>query len=142
MAYISQSDLDVYLSDADLLDLTDDANAGAIDTSHVNECMTAAEGEVDAFLANRYSVPITTTVPEIVKEWCVQLATLRLHQRRLPVPEHVWEMAKEARRQLGLVAKGDMSLSIGTDAPGEPSTREASFQFNERIFTRSTLGEW
>lgn len=142
MSYIAQSDLDVYSSDEVLKRLTDDANAGAIDTAKVAECIAAAEGEVNSFLASRYTVPITGTVPEIVKEWCVQLATLRLHQRRLRVPDDVWTMAVEARRQLGLVAKGDISLEIGTDPPDTPSSRAASFQTNTRVFSRTLMRDW
>ena len=140
--YIAQTDLDVYLSDADLVMLTDDAGAGTIDTTKVAECIVAAESEVDSFLAKRYTVPITTTVPETVKEWAVQLTVVRLHQRKLPIPPDIWEMAAEARRQLGMVNKGDLSLDIGTDAPDEPSDRAAEFTINERKFNRTTMADW
>ena len=140
--YIAQTDLDVYLSDADLVMLTDDAGAGTIDTTKVAECIVAAESEVDSFLAKRYTVPITTTVPETVKEWAVQLTVVRLHQRKLPIPPDIWEMAAEARRQLGMVNKGDLSLDIGTDAPDEPSDRAAEFTITERKFNRTTMADW
>ena len=140
--YIAQSDLDVYLSDADLIMLTDDAGAGTIDTAKVTECIVAAESEVDSFLAKHYTVPITGTVPETVKEWSVQLTVLRLHLRQLPVPADVWEMAAEARRQLKMVNSGDISLDIGTDPPDEPSGREASFTLNTRKFSRTTMKDF
>ena len=140
--YIAQSDLDVYLSDAVLKQLTDDANADSIDTGKVAECIVAAEAEVNSFLAKQYTTPITGTIPEPVKEWSVQLAVLRLHQRRLPVPEDVWEMAREARRQLGLVAKGGLSLNIGSSDATTPDGLEPQFTFNERKFNRTTMDGW
>jgi len=140
--YIAQSDLDVYSSDAVLVQLTDDAKAGTIDTSKVNECIVAAESEVDSYLSPRYSVPITGTVPETVKEWAVQLTTLRLHQRRLPVPVDITELGDEARRQLKLVNDGTITLNIGTDPPDEPSGRAAEFTFNKRKFSRTTMRDF
>jgi phage gp36-like protein len=140
--YISQADLDVYLSDAVLEQLTDDLNAGSIDTTKVAECIVAAEAEVNSYLAKQYTTPITGTIPEPVKEWSVQLATLRLHQRRLPVPEDVWEMAREVRRQLGLVAKGDLSLDIGDGTAATPDGLEPQFTYNERKFSSSTMDGW
>ncbi len=140
--YIVQGDLDVYLSDTVLKQLTDDDNSGSIDTGKVTECIVAAEAEVNSFLAKQFTTPITGTIPEPVKEWSVQLTTLRLHQRRLPVPEDVWEMAREARRQLGLVAKGEISLDIGSSDATTPDGLEPQFTFNERKFTRSTMEDW
>lgn len=140
--YIAQSDLDVYLSSTVLIQLTDDAAAGVVGTAAVAECIVAAEAEVNSFLAKQYTTPITGTIPEPVKEWSVQLAVLRLHQRRLPVPEDVWAMAREARRQLGLVAKGDLSLDIGSSDATTPDGLDPQFTYNERKFKRSTMSDW
>ena len=137
--YIVQGDLDVYSSDAVLQQLTDDDNTGEIETDKVAECIVAAESEVDSYISKQYTTPITGTIPETVKEWAVQLATLRLHQRRLPVPEDVWQMAVVARAQLKLVNDGTLSLDIGTDPPDEPSGREAQFTTNTRQFNRTNM---
>ena len=137
--YIVQSDLDVYLSDADLIMLTDDDNTKEIETDKVAECIVAAEAEVDSYISKQYTTPITGTIPETVKEWAVQLATLRLHQRRLPVPPDIWELATVARAQLKLVNDGTLSLDIGDDSPDEPSGREAQFTTNTRQFNRTNM---
>jgi hypothetical protein len=84
-------------------------------------------------------VPITGTVPETVKEWAVQLTTVRLHQRQLPVPSDIWELAAEARRQLKMVNDGTISLNIGEDPPDEPSDREAQFSSNTRQFNQTNM---
>ena len=140
--YIVQADLDVYLSDAVLQQLTDDDNAGSIDTAKVTECIIAAEAEVNSFLAKQYTTPITGTIPEPVKEWSVQLTTLRLRQRRLPIPEDIWNMAIEARKQLKMVAKGELSLDIGGGGAAVPDDLEPQFEFNERGFSRTKLSTW
>ena len=137
--YIVQADLDVYSSDAILIQLTDDAKLGSIDSTKINECIVAAESEVDSYLSPRYSVPITGTIPETVKEWAVQLTTLRLHQRRLPVPTDIAELGDEARRQLKMVNDGTISLNIGEDPPDEPSDREAQFHSNTRQFNQTNM---
>jgi phage gp36-like protein len=137
--YIVQADLDVYLSDADLIMLTDDDGNETIDTAIVNECIVAAESEVDSYLPKQYETPITGTIPETVKEWAVQLTTVRLHQRQLPVPSDIWELAVEVRRQLKLVNDGTISLDIGEDSPDESSDREAQFTSNTRQFDRANM---
>ena len=140
--YISQTDLDVYLSDAVLIQLTDDSNAGSIDTTKVTECIIAAEAEVNSSVGKQYTVPIVGTVPENVKGWAVQLAVFFLHSRRLPVPEDAREMAAEARRQLEKVAEGDLSLDIGSSAATTPDGLEPQFTSNERGFSRTTMSDW
>jgi phage gp36-like protein len=137
--YIDQADLKTYLSDADLVMLTDDDNLGSIDTATVNQDIAGAESEIDGMISKQYKTPITGTIPETVKEWAVQLATVRLHQRKPPVPSDIWDMATEARRQLGLVNDGTISLDIGEDPPDESSDREAQFTSNTRQFNRPNM---
>ena len=137
--YIVQADLDVYSSDEVLKQLTDDDDSGSIDTAIVNECIVAAESEVDSYISKQYTTPITGTIPESIKEWSVQLTTFRLHQRRLPVPSYITDLAETARAQLKLVNDGTLSLNIGDDPPDEPSDREAQFTSNTRQFNRTNM---
>jgi phage gp36-like protein len=137
--YIDQSDLDVYLTEAALINLTDDDGNGTVDTAIVDECIVAAESEVDSYISKRYTTPITGTIPETVKEWAVQLTTVRIHLRNLPMPPDIWELALVARAQLKLVNDGTLSLDIGTDPPDEPSDREAQFNSNTRQFNRPNM---
>jgi len=140
VSYTTQAALAEYLTSDGLIQLTDDAGTGSADATKVTAAIEGAEDEVNGMLAGLYTVPLTGTVPGVVEEITRQLATLRLHQRRLPVPEDVWAMAREARRQLGLIAAGTLKL-YGDDI-AENSTTAASFSYDTRVFSRTKFAGW
>lgn len=140
--YITQADLELYLSEERLRMLTDDDKSGTVDSIVVGEAIDGAESEVDMYLANAYSLPLAT-VPSMVAEWATQLTTFRLFLRRGQVPEQIAELAKTARAQLLLVSQGKIKLDgLDLSNTNEGAYVEPSFSYSERSFTRTKLTGW
>jgi phage gp36-like protein len=137
--YISQGDLDEYIEERSLIQLTDDNNAGSVNAAIVEECIGGAEDEVDGYLASRYTVPIAGTVPGNITEACVVLACRRLYVRRGRVPEMFSEVVKDTMDMLKMIAKGQ--IQIDADEPSSPKG-EIDVTYQERVFNRSNMSGW
>ena len=89
MAYITNTDIQTRLGSAVYVQLTDDAGTGSANIAVVDESRAGAEGEVDAYLARRFAVPIDLAAnPElggILKSIALDLTEYRLRLRRPPV---------------------------------------------------------
>ena len=140
MAYITQTDLDEYLSDKVLEQLTDDDNAGEINTDKVDECITGAEDEVNGIIAVKYTVPLSTT-PGIITEICIVLACYRLYLRRQRVPEDFRQMVTDVRGQLEDIRDGNIKLP-GDPTPAATVNDEPEFYTRTRVNSRDTWSGW
>jgi phage gp36-like protein len=139
VAYTVQTDLDEYLSEKVLIQLTDDDRTQSINSDIVTECIEGAEAEVNGYLATRYTVPFTTA-PALVLEICIVFTVLRLYLRRGPVPDSFQLVVDEKRRTLDKIVDGTIKLpdvDPNTDGYGD-----TSFTSNERIFKRSQMSGW
>lgn len=137
--YIVQADLDEYIEDRTLVQLTDDSNTGSVSTAIVDECIAGAEDEVDGYLAGLYSVPITGTVPGNITEACVVLACRRLYVRRGRVPETFAAVVEDTMRMLRDIASGKMPVALG--AASSPQDTVALIS-EDRVHTRTTWSGW
>jgi phage gp36-like protein len=139
VAYTAQGDLDEYLSEQSLIQLTDDDRNGTVDSAIVTECIVGAEAEVNGLLATRYDVPFTTA-PEIVKEICVVFTVLRLFLRRGGVPESFQTLVDQKREILDRIVEGKIKLpDVEDTTQGFGGTEFSSY---ERIFGRSESSGW
>lgn len=102
----------------EVLVMTDLGN-GRIDRGLLIGALVDAQSIVDAHIAGRYTVPLTS-VPAIVKMWLADLARARLYPRG--APDGVDAQAKAAIRMLERVQAGTMPLpgeTAPTQAPSE-----------------------
>ncbi len=136
--YIAETDLDEYIEEKALIQLTDDDRTGAVNSDIVDECIAGAEDEVDGYLSGLYLVPITGTVPGLVSEACVVLACRRLYLRRGGVPTSFAEQVKDTMSFLTKIAEGKIKLDI----PGSDVVGSISFQANDRVHTRELWKGW
>ena len=84
MAYISNSDIETRVGPAAYVQLTDDQGTGTANELVVDEARAGAEGEVDAYLARRFAVPIDLGQhPELAGILASVLATARQGRRIL-----------------------------------------------------------
>jgi phage gp36-like protein len=79
--YIVQSDLENAVGTALLSQLFSDGVGGASATL-VTEAMTDAQGDADSILGPDFSVPITGTIPRILKRCCVDMAIFYGYERK------------------------------------------------------------
>ncbi|HJW23762.1 MAG TPA: DUF1320 domain-containing protein [Rhodocyclaceae bacterium] len=78
MPYATQAAMIARYRESVLIELTDDANTGAIDTVKLGQAMADADAEVDGYLAVRYPVPVVPT-PALVERLACEIAYFRLH---------------------------------------------------------------
>lgn len=136
MSYATLDDLKKALNEAVLIDLTDDAGVGAIDTGIVDNSLEAADVEIDAYLGERYSLPLTPA-PSIVAKLAVDLAVFNLYSRRQGPPDHWQARYNNAIKMLAKIQAGEIGLGSG-DPKGSESDK-AEVVSEDRIFTRDTL---
>lgn len=135
--YIVKADILEQIPVSDLIELTDDDNTGSVDDSIVNGAIDNSEGEVDGYLASRYSTPVTP-VPNIIKAFTVDVAIHRLYGRRQGATEDVEKRYKNAIQFLKNVSKGVVTLGVASPAP-ENSGSDVDFKSDDRIFNRESM---
>jgi phage gp36-like protein len=137
MAYCDLNDLLEQVPEAELIGLTDDANAGEIDESAIARAIADADAEINAYLGQRYAAPLDP-VPEVIRKISVDLAVWNLLSRRGRMEEVRTERYRAAIRFLERVSKGEISL--GAEGPASDAAAELSTESPPRLFTREKLG--
>lgn len=136
MAYCTQSDIQEEVTESVLIELTDDERLGTINAARVTKAITAADTEIDSYLAQRYPVPMTEGL-ELLKDCSVNLSLERLYLRRTgALPEDRKDRIAHVRKLLSDIAMGRASLGV-TPAPTEEGG--GSFSAQERKFDRDKL---
>ncbi len=140
MSYILQADLLGQISNAQLIQLTDDAQSGTVDAAKVTQAIAEAEAEVNGYVATKHSVPLAAPIPDLVKQLSVDIAIYRLYHRRQRVPDDVRKSYEDAVAKLKDIAKG--VLTLGIDPPPAESSKATSGEVfgPERVFDRDKLG--
>ena len=139
MAYIVETDLDEYISETTLVQLTDDDRTGAVNSDIVTECIDGAEGEVNGYLSGLYTVPIAGTVPGTITEASVVLACRRLYLRRGAVPASFQDQVEDTMRLLVKIAEGKIKLDVDGPTADFGSVEVTTV---ERVHRRSTWSGW
>ena len=140
MAYCTKSDILEQLDEDDLIQLTDDTDAGTVDDDKVDRAIADADAEIDSYCGTRYTVPFAT-VPDIVRKYSVDIAIFNLYARRHGVPEDRQKRYDNAIRFFRDVATNKASLGEN-DPDGNPPDSDApqmSTDNPERIFTRDKM---
>jgi phage gp36-like protein len=136
MAYSTQTDLEEQISQAELIELTDDAGSGSVDASAVARAIADADAEIDSYCGGRYTLPFLP-VPVMIRKLSVDIAVYNVFSRRalLKIPDERQKRYDNAIRFLRDMSKG--LISLGADAPVEPSDGlpQATRTKDDRIFT-------
>lgn len=141
MPYSTIEDIKKMLPEAELLRLTDDEDAGAINTARVDEAIAQADAEIDAYVGARYSVPLAGA-PEFIRKASVDLAIYNLHSRTaLALPEVRRERYTNTVRLLEGISSGKVTLGMPQQpdpteiAEGSSTNKSAP----DNVFTRRSL---
>lgn len=134
MGYSIQTDLLEQISEDRLVQLTDDGDAGVIDTSVVTRAITDADAEIDGYCGTRYDVPFLP-VPVMIRKLSVDIAIYNLYARRKGVPDDRQKRYDNALRFLRDVSRELISLGSDTPATDTDSGPEATPPKSDRIFT-------
>jgi phage gp36-like protein len=111
MAYASQADLvPLRITQKELVELTDDAKTGAVNTALVTAALEEASGKVDSYCRNRYTTPLQAS--DSVKGLTLDIATWLLFSRRrnMKMNETIQSRYAEAMKFLNDISTGKAQL--------------------------------
>ncbi|MDD5249645.1 MAG: DUF1320 family protein [Rhodocyclaceae bacterium] len=139
MSYIAAQDMIDRFGETELIQLTDHANAGVIDSTVLQRAIDDASSEIDGYLASVYTLPLPTVPPSVIR-MTVDMARYYLFGDR--VTQAVADRYKGAITFLRGVADGKVSLGIDSAGQPEPVTGGAQIQASSRVFTRDSLADY
>lgn len=124
MTYATQTDLVERFGEEELIQLTDRANVGAIDTAVLARAIADADAEIDSYArAGGHTVPLSP-VPDVVSRLAADIVRYRLMDDA--ATDEVRKRYEDARRTLEAIAAGRVSLGADdavTTATGRPVLR-------------------
>ncbi len=134
--YCTQADIVEQITEDELIQLTDDAGAGSVDSDKVDRAIADADSEIDSYCGARYGVPFTT-VPTMIRKVSVDIAVYHLYTRRaaLGLPEERKTRYEKAVQFLRDVARGLASLGSDEPAAAADGGPEATVSKTDRIFS-------
>lgn len=118
MAYCIQADIEARISAADVISLTDDTGTEAVVSATLNAAIAMADARIDAALKGRFIVPLTGTIPDLIKFISVDLTVYNLFTRRpsIEFPAIVTDRYNEALKLLADLASGALLIYDSDDA--------------------------
>jgi phage gp36-like protein len=136
VAYAAESDIIAIWGERETLIAFDRDGSGASDADALTAALDSASSEIDSYLAVVATVPLTSA-PDVVVRLCVDIAMFIASAAAEVLTDEKRKRYDDAVAWLKRCADGDVSL--GTSAAA--ATTSAWTTANERLFTRSTLGE-
>lgn len=104
--------------------------------------MEDADGEIDGYLAKRYTVPIEPT-PKVVNKFAKDIAVYNLFSRvgidESGEEKNYLNRYHAAIKFLTLVAEGKVSIGAEADDPTTAAATGFSAKSNPRLFSRDTM---
>jgi phage gp36-like protein len=152
--YCSHTDIIRFKSLTEILDLVNDENtpyneidinnAASVCRQRIDEAIKAADAEIDGYLRQRYSVPLSET-PVLIKYNSISLALEYLYLRRMPgnMPETVTADAKSKRQMLKNIADG--FIGIGAESVNSKSaagTYKSNKDDSQKLFPKNILDRY
>jgi len=137
MGYFTLEDLKSELSEAELIELTDDDQLGIINQTHIDWAIAKAGAEFDSYAGVVMEVPLST-VPEIAKQKSMTIGIYYLYSRKSAVPEVRSKNYDDAIAWLKAVVKGE--AVIGAQTASEVAADETpQISSGTRRFTRDKM---
>ena len=118
MSYALLADLVLAFGEQSIIDITDRAGTGIVDSSVATRALVDASAEIDGYLGVRYAVPVVVQ-SERLRAVCCDLARYRLSGDR--VTDEVRARYDDAVRWLRDIAAGK-SILAGAAAPASKAS--------------------
>jgi len=141
MPYCTLDDIKALLPEDVLIQLADDEGLGVVNQTRVDEAVAQSDAEIDSYCGGRYQVPVAPA-PELLKKLSVDIAIYNLYSRTvMTMPEVRGERYRNAIRQLEGIAKGLISLGVGsTPEPADSgSGAETNKPTDTNVFSRDKM---
>jgi phage gp36-like protein len=139
MAYTTKAAIIAKISEATLVQLTDDEGDGSEVDSRVAAAISEAEGMIDGYLRGRWATPLAEPVPEPIPSIATDLAIFALFERRgdFLISDKVIERKKRAEKKLEQIQAGTISF-LGNGSPAIYATRSTL----DRVFTSERMDRY
>ena len=98
----------------------------------IEAAIADADGEIDGYLAKRYTVPISPA-PRVLNKFSKDIAVYNLFSR-IGIDE-----STDQKTYLNLVAEGKVSIGTETEDPAGAAATGFSAKSNPRLFTRAKM---
>lgn len=122
--------------------LLDDSGVGVETAGLAESVLEEACARVDGYLqAGGWRVPITTTVPPMVKSLTLDLAWYLIHDRLDATSDKVWRAYEVTIKQLEQVSRRELSPGLDSPLPVERPEITATISLTSatRVFGRTNL---
>lgn len=143
MPYASQADLVSRFGADELIQVTDRANAGTLDSSVVATALADADAVINGYLAGRYAVPVTPTQPLLLR-LCADIARALLWKDR--PSDAVRQAQEDALKILRDLSRGDAVLVGAAAAPSGASpaapASNAAWSGGDKVLGRDGLADY
>lgn len=143
--YATIDDILKWMSEDELIHLTDDNDTGAFNTGIVEGILQDTSVEIDGYLESRYQLPLET-VPGTIRKLCTDMAIYGLYRRKAGsggTPDEAKDAYKNAVAFFRSVAKGDINLgSKVEDEVGSGESGNIQISGPERLFSRDSMKWW
>lgn len=125
MAYTTRAKLIERISDATLIQLTDDEGDGTKIDERVEAAISDACGVIDSYLRGRFAIPLSDTAPEPVPSICADIAIFNLYERRgdFLISDKIQERYKRSIKKLEDIQSGKITF-LGDGTPAIYSVRQ------------------
>ena len=137
MPYATAADLVARFGEEELVQLADPQGTGAWDAGIVNQALADASAEMDAYLAERYAVPVPAS--DLVVRICCDIARYRLWEDR--ASDEVRRRYEDAVRMLRDIAAGRAALPGAAASASSPLMPDARAP-TPRHFTERGLADF
>ena len=139
--YCTLNDIKQQVSEATLIEITDDILSGEINVAVIEETIQYSKTLIDGYLRGRYTLPLSI-IPVLLKILAVDLSIFRLYSRRFhtDMPDSINDKYKNSLKLLEQIQKG--IISLGIEVEGEPPKLGeyiTNKTFQDRIFTKEFL---
>ncbi len=142
MGYAVQQDLVDRFGDAELKQLTDRVNGATIDATVVAAALADADAEIDSYLVQRYTLPLSVT-PDVLKRVACEVARYRLYSNQsAEASETVRNNYKDAVAWLRDVAAGRANLDPNSSAALPTSAGGPQYKAPDRVFNGEKLSDY
>lgn len=123
MSYCIVSDIEAVIYNEDLIQLTNDLGGDTVDDTKITEAISYVDCMIDGYLRGRYTLPLSSPVPDELKYIAIDFVVYRLYGRRLvtDIPASIDQRYKEVIKLLTSIQNGKFSLGIeDTDGYDNP----------------------
>ncbi len=149
MPYSNDNDLFMEFSEEELARLTGDPTGEIVNAERINHARDHADSLIDSYLYDRYSVPFTAPVPQIIHKLSNDLTVVNLYDfayKNSSVPNTIVWRKINAVKLLKEIRAGNVSIvgaDHGTSAPPPIVTNRSDKQrrFDEDTLDRFWGGE-